>query len=199
MLTSVTVVSTSGQVQGSVAMAAGIRCGSLADVLTVCPHCGRKVLPVGDGRCPSCSGNTRESSQSAFQFVVLHRGMSLPSVCVQCGAPAEDWVRVNGRRRTDGEGWFISALVVLLAPLWLLSILQRDLQGTRREVSLSLPHCRRCKHRQPRIAPDRVNFEHDTMTFRVHHRFAAALHSAEPASKAAGAASRREQGMRRPE
>lgn len=56
--------------------------------VTECVHCHRRVLPAGDGACPSCGKNCNDSIgvDLAMRATRVHRGATMPRLCVACSA-----------------------------------------------------------------------------------------------------------------
>jgi hypothetical protein len=71
--------------------------------LTVeCPHCYGDVLPMADGRCPSCLADTRAAVGGCFTKVSLqHQAQGLPSVCMVCGMTTRRKMRFAQKARNE--------------------------------------------------------------------------------------------------
>src|SRR5258705_10962280 len=77
-----------------------------------CPHCYRKVIPMSDGRCPSCGRNTNDlaGTDPHRKLVGIGPNERLPALCFHCGAPTQKrkslYLEAEPRNRAFGLGAF---------------------------------------------------------------------------------------------
>jgi hypothetical protein len=149
----------------------------MSTILIECPHCLGDVLPMADGRCPSCLADTRESSVEGGTFTkasLRHRDQRLPGVCLVCGAPTERRSQFsqkakNQRYATNAQGGAIGLLLT-----WMFDYLSGKMY---QEVALDVPHCDECQRRGRELRVRHVDFESRIVTFIVHRNFRTALDS----------------------
>jgi hypothetical protein len=141
-------------------------------VLVECPHCYSKVLPMSDGRCPSCQKDTREAKKEALTKVQIGPDTHLPDVCVLCGTDALQRVDVREGYQTGDSNFLIGVLLLFRPALWFAADKAR---GEVKKLHVKVPVCGTCTTTRPRVRPTYVNFEQREMSFLVHADFADAL------------------------
>src|SRR5438128_7771376 len=148
--------------------------------LTVeCPHCYSDVLPMADGRCPSCLADTRAPSAEGGCFTkasLQHQAQGLPSVCIVCGMLTRRKTRFSQKAKNEryvanpaqGGG----GIGLLLA--WLFDYVSGKMH---QEIVLEVPQCEECHQRGrcPRVK--HLDFDRRIATFIVHRSFRRALES----------------------
>ena len=145
--------------------------------LIECPHCYVDVLPMEDGRCPSCLGDTREPSAESSSFTKVslkHRTQGLPGVCLVCGSSTPQRKRFsqkarNERYTTNAQGGAIGLLLT-----WLFDYLSGKMH---QEIVMEVPYCPDCQRQGRDLRVRHVDFEQRIVTFIVHRNFRAALDS----------------------
>lgn len=142
--------------------------------IIACPHCLSRVLPMANGRCPSCQRDTRAAKRSTSSKVTLRAGAPLPEVCVCCGDPAAARVTVHETQSDGRLAWPLRLASVLINPI-LYAVAERDLTERRSEMDVELPICLLCRDTREPPKPSYANFARRELTFVVHDRFAAAL------------------------
>ncbi len=116
-----------------------------------CPHCYADVLPMADGRCPSCLADTTASPAGGGSFTKAslgHRAEGLPHVCMVCGKPTERKRRFSQKTKNEryatnpaqGDG----GIGLLLT--WLFDYVSGKMH---QEIVLEVPQCAEC-HEQGR-------------------------------------------------
>jgi hypothetical protein len=145
-------------------------------MLSECPHCHTRVVPLAENVCPACRRNLSDLAGADVNLtsVTLSDSTRLPRVCYRCGAPTERTVSVKRSRPLPGAGlipsWFVflffSIPVAILA--WTLR------RKARASVLLYLPECAPCSQ-LGRPKPSHVDFAAGEMTLIVHRAFRDAL------------------------
>ena len=69
----------------------------------VCPHCYARVMPSGEGICPACRRDTRDTTGTDPQKTALSLpgNVRLPPYCHACGAPTERTIDVKQTLQGD--------------------------------------------------------------------------------------------------
>jgi hypothetical protein len=145
-------------------------------LIVECPHCYGDVLPMVDGRCPSCLGDTRAPSADGGCFTkasIAHQAHGLPSICMVCGMPTQRRRQFSERAKNErytanprGGG----GIGLLLT--WLFDYVSGKMH---QEIVLELPQCEECyqRAREPRVK--HLDFDRRIATFIVHRSFRRAL------------------------
>ena len=126
-----------------------------------CPHCLSRVFILGNGICPGCQKNARETSSQAKMAAWIHVDDKLPDLCHKCGSFGDRSVQFNyrestespeklaGRGSDDGIWW---AVTLGLAGVLLAVIIAfiRQLFGINsarkyETLSIRIPVCPDCK------------------------------------------------------
>ena len=147
-----------------------------------CPHCYGDVLPMTDGRCPSCLANTTAPPAEGGSFTkasLQHRAEGLPSVCINCGKPTPRRRRFSQRAKNEryatnpaqGGG----GIGLLLT--WLFDYVSGKMY---QEIFLEVPECEECHQRGRDLRIHHLDFEGRVATFIVHRTFKQALEAARP-------------------
>ena len=145
-------------------------------LIVECPHCYGDVLPMADGRCPSCLADTRTSSADGGCFTkasLPHQAQGLPGVCIVCGVSTQRRNRFsqrakNERYTTNPQGG--GGIGLLLT--WLFDYASGKMH---QEVVLEVPQCEECDQRGRDLRVKHVDFDRRVVTFIVHRSFRRAL------------------------
>ena len=156
--------------------------------MMTCPSCVERVLPRSDGTCPACRA-CMDGPPPPGSRMALREGTAYPSICVTCGAPADDSTLVErgASRRSIPlallgafgmlmglAGLFaIDAMPIRRGVVWMLFLIVVGLglvvRGLARgpAVHLRVPHCARCH------LPEVESFdpERGSLTMVVHDAF----------------------------
>jgi hypothetical protein len=148
-------------------------------MLTECPHCWNLVYPTADGECPACRLNMREAGgqDHDLETLIVGEHSRIPDVCCDCGLPTrrttciKRWKPPENAPQVDG---FLFLVVLLFG--WLGSALAtlHRISGGRfsgETVAVRMAQCHECAAAGA-PEPLRVDHEHFTMRFLVHHEFA---------------------------
>lgn len=127
-----------------------------------------------DGLCPSCRGDMSAPKLQPLTTVQVRLGAELPALCVACGQKTPDTIEVARAMTEGGHAWPIKILAYLVSPL-MAALANRDLEGKRRDVAVTLPFCAACRNSRPAPAPTFVNYERFELDFIVHDDFADAF------------------------
>lgn len=156
-----------------------------------CPHCFRNVIPMADGVCPSCRGNTLAAPEADpnVAAVWIREKSELPEVCCTCGQACDRTIRVTTSRNEKGRDHVsygsagaASALVVLFLLLggcftWVF-VMFTDLlfanSGSTLSVTVPVRQCKTCANYQT-IEPQKTDYDQCAMRFVVHKQFAEAM------------------------
>src|SRR5436190_505756 len=147
----------------------------MSTILVECPHCFGDVLPMSDGRCPSCFADTREPSADGGSFTkasLQHQAQGLPGVCLVCGVPTQQRRRFSQRAKNERYNTNAHGGAIGLALTWLFDYLSGKMY---QEVILEVPHCDECRRNGRDLRVRHVDFERRIVTFIVHRNFTAAL------------------------
>ena len=143
-----------------------------------CPHCYRKVIPMGDGTCPSCGKNTndRKGADPNKVLIGIRSGQALPSICHCCGVPTRTAKRLSAASEPQGTtiaSGFGEFLAHFLKPFGFIDSMERDNKTV--EVSLVLPTCKQCARTVRNIAPHYIDFDAHRIDLVVHVEFKKAM------------------------
>ncbi len=147
-----------------------------------CPHCYGDVLPMADGRCPSCLADMTAASTEGGSFTkasLPHRAEGLPSVCMICGKPTRHRRRFSQRAKNEryatnpaqgggGIGLFLT---------WLFDYVSGKMY---QEIVLEVPECEECHRRGLDLRIHHVDFDRRVATFIVHRAFKQSLEAGRP-------------------
>ena len=94
-----------------------------------CPHCYRQVLPTRERGCPSCGqsiDNGPMDERAGKELLWLSSGTKLAPICVQCGIPTDETIKLQEFSTTRAKAFFscifrfrpqlILALIALFRP-----------------------------------------------------------------------------------
>lgn len=142
-------------------------------MLTDCPHCYKKVIPMQDGKCPGCGKNTMDTTNANINMTLLEiqQGTPLPQICCFCGENAEGTILVERSKSTGGESLFIRILVLVFSPF--LYLFGNGFERKTSKLKIFLPTCAKCSNEN--IEPRHVDFDNYAMTFVVHKKFKRSL------------------------
>ena len=133
-------------------------------MLIECPHCHKRVIPKANNICPACREDMSdmEGVDPNQTSLTIHESDELPSYCYSCNMYTERQIRVSG----DKE----SALGTMFFGL--------NRPEDTSNVIIYLPQCEVCSElNEPEIVD--VDYEHQTMTIRVHRGFRDRLYQSE--------------------
>lgn len=68
-----------------------------------CPHCFLRVIPMKDGRCPSCRADTTIPRTDGRLLLEISEKANLPKLCCTCGQPCERRIRLKSVRQIGGN------------------------------------------------------------------------------------------------
>jgi hypothetical protein len=143
-------------------------------MITECPHCFGRVLPMTDGSCPSCGKNTVDKTElsSTMTSIVVDKGESFPASCALCAQATSRTTKLSftAKRRPDAGGDLAMSMISPLA-----GAIVAAFRVNTYNVAVRLPVCDRCKRQK--IEPLHVDYENYTMTLLVHRKFAEELMS----------------------
>jgi len=130
-----------------------------------CQACFTDVIPMADGRCPACGSRQTPGERVVFTKVTVAEGGPCGSVCMKCGAPTGETVRVRRKaRNTNYQPNTASSL-----DSHPLAVLINFFAGKYHQtVDVTIPLCGRCR-RDGVAEPKYIDFENKSMTF-VGHR-----------------------------
>ncbi len=139
-----------------------------------CPHCFVNVLPIRDGICPSCQGDTRKPSQSTLTPLWISVGEKLPPICINCGTSTRRKVTVvrtfdTGRQEQDSGhqlGPNLAVIAFELVKSVAKSVFAQPVEG----IGLKIPQCGPCAKLND-VAPLHVDNDGDRMEFAADRRF----------------------------
>jgi hypothetical protein len=142
-----------------------------------CPHCYTDVLPMADGRCPSCLADTSAQSAEDGRFTkasLRHQAKWLPAVCVVCGMPTERTRRFSQRAKNERYGTNPARGTggIGLILTWLFDYLSGKMH---QEIALEVPQCEECHRRGRDFRVKHLDFDGRIATFIVHQNFRRAL------------------------
>ena len=142
-----------------------------------CPLCFVDVLPMADGKCPACLGDTRKvsaESRCLTKTDLRHGQSDLPNICMVCGSPTERRIRFfekakNERYSTQPHqaGGGLGLLIT-----WLFDYVGGKMH---QEIEIRTPQCDECKKRKQNLRVQHLDFDRRMVTFVVHRDFARAL------------------------
>jgi hypothetical protein len=142
-----------------------------------CPHCYGDVLPMANGRCPSCLADTRQQSAEGgclTKASLREHAQSLPDICMVCGTSTRR--RTRFRQKTKNERYdanpSASGGLIGLLLTWLIDYAGGNMHH---EIVLEVPHCEECHQRGRHLRVKYLDYERHVATFIVHRSFRQAL------------------------
>jgi hypothetical protein len=143
-----------------------------------CPHCYRKVIPMADGKCPSCGKKTadRTGVDPTRTLISIRTGDRLPLICHNCAIPtdrAKKFEVASEPQGTTRQPLFGGILWLLIRPVNLFAKMER----IQKEIQLSvvLPTCRECARKMGNLTPHYIDFEDRRIDIVVHTDFKQAI------------------------
>jgi hypothetical protein len=119
-----------------------------------CPHCYRNVLPTKDRKCPSCGQSIDErpmDTRAGTDLLWLSATTKLLPICVQCGSPTDETVKLQEFSTTRAKAFFSCLFRFRPQPLLALIALYRPElaidEGYR--MLRVVPCCARCRRANP--------------------------------------------------
>jgi hypothetical protein len=144
-----------------------------------CPHCYRKVIPMADGKCPSCGKKTadRTGVDPTRTLISIRTGDRLPLLCHNCATPtdrAKKFEVVSEPQDLTLEPIFGGGIArIFFSPFQRLAKMER----IQKEIHLSvvLPTCRECALKIGDLTPRYIDFEDRRIDIIVHTDFKKAI------------------------
>ena len=149
-----------------------------------CPHCYTRVGFKEDGVCPACAKNFSDPSADHSKTLFTISEVSvLPSICVLCGSKTDRKVTISESNRSRTSGilglvWTFLVYCLALVSRGFIHLLDRNESKQKhpyQRVRVSIPLCLACQRRYGCPRPQRVNFEHGTISILVSQTIATDL------------------------
>lgn len=140
-------------------------------MLEECPHCFSRIVPMGDGTCPRCQKDTKDTSgvDGGLRPVTVTRRMTFPNACVVCGANTTRKRRVSesigSNVNVTGLG-LLSLFIGVYAALLQRYVFKNDQKFTE---SVRVPVCDAC-HSASKVRVLGTDYKKHEMTILVHER-----------------------------
>lgn len=119
-----------------------------------CPHCYRNVLPSKERKCPSCRqliDNSPMDARAGKDLLWLSRNTRLAPICVQCGVPTEEKIKLQEFSTTRMKAFFSCLFRFRPQPiLAVIALFRPELavdEGYR--MLRKVPCCSRCRKSNP--------------------------------------------------
>ena len=145
-------------------------------MLEDCPHCYTRMIPMADGRCPSCQGDTDDCSSydPDLAMVTVAQRQTLPNCCLVCGQTTDrEVVLTLGSGSDVGTNIAISIAGIALSLLAGFGFAKTG-GGDKQHMTIRVPVCPRCKG-HPRLEPRHLDFQNYQAKFLAHRRFGEAI------------------------
>ena len=158
-------------------------------MISECPHCHRRVLPLASGECPSCHKNVADTTGVNIHETMLpvSEATKFPAVCCSCGEATTNVVKIirSGRmagvaaRTSDSSmngAWPAVYLFNPIAALFALvfaTALGKNQAAGEASLTIRVPQCKSCAAKSVIDVP-MVDLEHARLGIIVSRRFAEA-------------------------
>ena len=151
----------------------------MSALIVECPHCYGDVLPMANGRCPSCLADTRERSAEGGCFTkasLQHQAQGLPDICLVCGTSTRRRTRFRQKTKNEryGANPTASGGAIGLLLTWLIDYASGKMH---QEIVLEVPQCEECHQRGRDLRVKYLDYDRRVATFIVHRSFREALES----------------------
>ena len=156
----------------------------MAITIRECPHCYTRAGFLEDGACPACGKNLADpGGDPGKTLLTVSLTSAFPAVCISCGGSTTRRVVVSQGTRSRAMGFLAVLREILgycLAPIirggFIGMIYHRDQQRhPHQRVRVSIPLCPTCRKTHGVPKPDRVDFEHGTISFLISRNIATRL------------------------
>jgi hypothetical protein len=149
----------------------------MSALVVECPHCFGDVLPMADGRCPSCLADAHAPPAEGGCFTkasLRHQAQGLPEICVVCGTSTRRRTRFSQKAKNEryGANATASSGAIGLVLTWLIDYASGKMY---QEIVLEVPHCEECHKRRRDLRVKHLDFDRRVATFIVHRSFGQTL------------------------
>ena len=130
-----------------------------------CQKCFTDVIPMADGRCPACGELLGSGERAVLTKVTVFERGACGNVCMKCGTPTRERVRVRRKARNTNYQPNQSSSFDNHPLAVLINFVAGKYHQT---VVVTVPLCANCK-KDGIDEPKHIDFERRSMTF-VGHR-----------------------------
>ena len=131
---------------------------------TECQNCFTDVIPMANGRCPSCDELLSGKSDGQFTKVAVSGSDPHAEVCMKCGSPTKERMRV--RKKCRNPNFQPAQDSISQHPLAV--VLDFFAGKYHQVVEVTVPLCIACR-KAGKVQPNYIDFEAKRMIFVGHN------------------------------